>query len=111
MGYYTYHELKVIQPNTKEAKLTEFLDGGDHHHDAIGELSEYGDNLWDDSVKWYDREKDMSEYSKRYPDILFQIDGNGEEADDIWREYWKEGKVQHEDCQFVFGTYDETKLK
>ena len=53
----------------------------------------------------------MKIYSKRYPDIIFKISGDGEENHDIWEEYWKNGKVQHEDCQFVFSPYDESKLK
>ena len=82
MGYRTYHTLTVIP------------DIHGNHAENIGVLSKYGNDVWDDEVKWYDCEADMREYSKKYPDLLFIIDGRGEESDDVWRHWYRNGAVQ-----------------
>ena len=82
MGYRTYHSLTVI-PDIQ----------GDHKAN-IGILSKYGDELWTDEQKWYDEESDMLAYSKRYPGLLFIVDGQGEENTDIWRHWYFNGVMQ-----------------
>jgi len=47
-----------------------------------------------DEAKWYDHGENMKALSKKWPKILFQLDGDGEESGDVWREYWLDGKVQ-----------------
>lgn len=64
-----------------------------------------------DSCKWYDHEKDLAEFSKIYPDVLFQLSGEGEESGDIWKKYFVNGKMQRCPVEMTFEPFDETKLE
>lgn len=64
----------------------------------------------EDSCKWYEHERDMREFSKKFPDVLFKLYGEGEEAGDIWRKYFKNGKMQSCHAQITFEPFDESKL-
>jgi hypothetical protein len=90
MGYYTRYEFVSAE-------------GGDAQaiKECIETVSDYG-NLFDDSCKWYDHEKDMSEVSKRFPNVLIRIDGEGEEAGDVWRLAAKNGRVEKIAAELVF---------
>ena len=62
------------------------------------------------NAKWYSFEQDMKEISSLFPDILFTVEGNGDEQDDIWIAYFKYGKMQMEQAKITFGEFDENKL-
>ncbi len=102
MGYYTYYELEVVGG---EKKAEDYVN-------EIGEISGYTgeEGPFYDTVKWYDHEKDMKTMSQRYPDVLFILSGDGEESDDFWKEYHKNGKVQRVKGSLVYPEFDETKL-
>ncbi len=53
----------------------------------------------------------MIRLSKQYPDYVFQLDGDGEESDDFWRTYYKNGKKQEVDVKRVYGEYNPDELK
>lgn len=106
MGYYTYYSLEVL--------------GTDNVDEIIDELREFSvgasyaiDNLGDSqgSEKWYDNEKDMKEFSKKHPEVLFKLKGDGEETDDNWVQYFKNGKTQFCMGEIVYKEFDESKLK
>jgi len=109
MGYYTRYTLTTInnseywQPEHDEAikYISEQLEGY-----AINE-----DGTTSDSCKWYHHEDDMKKFSKKYPDIVFVLDGEGEDSGDIWRLYVKNGKIFKSFANIVFDEYDESKLK
>lgn len=46
------------------------------------------------AVKWRYHEKDMIEISKQFPDMVFQLRGQGEDHDDLWQKYFQNG-----DCE------------
>lgn len=46
-----------------------------------------------ESLKWYEHEEEMVELSKRYPTMVFILDGDGEEQGDIWRKFFLNGKM------------------
>ena len=83
MGYYTHYTLET-----------------DHEHDmekfeaAIREVSGYGCNMFEESIKWYDHEKDMLAVSKQFPDVTFFLTGTGEESTDLWAQWFKNGEVK-----------------
>lgn len=62
-------------------------------------------------AKWYDYEKDMTLLSARFCGILFELYGDGEDAEDIWVQYFKNGMTQYCPGEIVFDDYDEGKLK
>lgn len=107
MGYYTTFRLSVrngevteeMQTKLKEIKPEYFID-----HD-MEDLLEGGYE-----EKWYDWEEDLIKLSKAFPTEVFELSGDGEEREDMWRAYFKNGKVQIERAEIRIGEYDETKL-
>ena len=86
MGYYTNYKITVFEGNRE---VTEF------DYPNFSELELYGGSIsiqdlvddTADSCKWYDHEEEMIIYSKKFPDLLFVLDGDGEESGDIWRKF------------------------
>jgi len=62
------------------------------------------------NAKWYDWEEDMCLLSKRFPEILFCLHGNGEGDDDMWDAYFFEGKSQHCPAVITYDDFDPSKL-
>lgn len=99
MGYYTRFELAVIS-------------GGDYETDyeeAVREQVDY--NPFDDETKWYDFEKDMREVSKQHPNVLLELSGEGEENGDLWKAYFKDGKMQMCKAHITYDNFDEAQLQ
>jgi len=93
MGYYTYHQLTTSDADEVDVHGDK-LHRQDMHKGEIGALTGYGPNLWQDSAKWYDCDEDMCHYSQRYPDVVFTLDGDGEEPGDILTKWFKNGRMQ-----------------
>lgn len=100
MGYYTHHTLTILEGDTET-----------DHATNIGELSEYGDSLWEEPQKWYDMDDNMIEYSKRYPDTVFELFLEGEESGDIGYTYYQNGKSQECPGIITYAPFDKSKLK
>ena len=100
MGYYTTHKLEIISGNDN---VTDYIE-------EIGELSGYGDGLFEGESKWHDHEGHMREYSLSHPKTLFKLSGVGEEHGDYWHEYYKSGKMQRIKGEIVYASFDESKL-
>lgn len=83
MGYYTKYEL-------------EYVKNGDHGDvaSAINTISGYNDPFGD-SCKWYYCHDDMRKVSLMFPGAEIMISGNGEEAPDFWRAWFKDGKMKY----------------
>lgn len=111
MGYYTRHEMELV-PYGEEL----------NKNDAINiarDLNEISGYTWhaydngievDDEMKWYDHDKDMIKLSLMYPDILFKLEGEGEEQGDHWKNYYMNGKVQKTRAQITFEDFDPNKM-
>ncbi|CAM3634827.1 hypothetical protein [Mesobacillus zeae] len=108
MGYYTSYTLKVHEGERRiQDILAEEFDNGEFDLEYI--LDEDGNPY--DSCKWYDHEKDMRSFSKLYPDVTFVLSGEGEEAGDLWKKYFRNGKM-HECSVFItYEAFDESKLR
>ena len=106
MGYYTSFKLEVLQnekalpPNWRE---------------EIGGLSGYGesflDSEWTEDCKWYESENNMAEFSRKYPTVLFELEGIGEEQEDHWKAYFLNGQTQRCQAKITFDKFDKKKLK
>lgn len=98
MGYYTYHELAV-------KGISAEID----HEKEISDSTSY-DDCFDHAIKWYEHEEDMRAYSAWHPDLIFELKGEGEEAGDLWIEYYKNGKMQRCEAQIMYAKFDESEL-
>ena len=138
MGYYTTYNLHIDTPHIRisdeeilkelkqkiskerELELLDILrnkisaediikDFRNTYEDANYAIDE--DGCCNESCKWYDHEKELLEFSKKYPSVLFILEGEGEESGDIWKKYFKNGKAQYAKAKLIFEEYDEKKLK
>ena len=65
----------------------------------------------EDTCKWYDHEKEVKSFSKKFPKVLFMLSGEGEESGDIWKKFFLNGKMQVTKARLVFDEFDASKLK
>ena len=83
MGYYTDFSLSVYGSASDEAMK------------ALKAASGYS---WDDhqlyNSTWYDWDDHLSNVSASFPDVLFILDGAGEENPDLWRAWAMGGEVE-----------------
>jgi hypothetical protein len=103
MGYYTEYSLNVLNAETKETHP--------HEIEVIKELieqckeAEYALSIngsTKEASKWYSRDIDLREFSKKYPSLLFELYGEGEDGGDLWREYYLNGKMQRDKAQLTY---------
>lgn len=102
MGYYTDYKLETNKQVDTD-KLVEDLESVTGYS-WDSSLEHYG-------IKWYDALDHMKTISTMYPDVLFTLDGEGEESGDIWTAYFKNGKMQYEKAVIQTMPFDESKLK
>ena len=117
MGYYTNYKLELIGENgssllaaTKAAeKMIESLDGIEFLGSDIPVRS---------GIYWYGKyfdvgagEKEIVSLSKDYPDVLFQVTGDGEDSDDFWREYIQNGKTGWTPGVISYEPFDQVEMK
>jgi len=98
MGYNTDYTLTT---DTKLENTKKFSD-------KFTDITDY--YLEELSGKWYDWNEDMIKISKLYPDTLFTLHGDGEESEDIWTHYFKNGKSQNAKAKITIESFDESKL-
>lgn len=84
MGYYTNYRLYVPDVDPIVA---------DDLQREIDKMNVFQDNDVKSNYlyaydKWYDYEKDMCILSKRFPEILFELSGEGDDSDDLWITYF-----------------------
>jgi hypothetical protein len=101
MGYLTNFELEVTSNK---------YDGNDIIDNFIRENTSAEFALEGEAIKWYDHEKDLKDFSKKYPDEIFTLTGIGEEFPDAWKLYVKNGKSQLCKAEITYPKFDESKL-
>ena len=97
MGYYTYYDLQVL--NEDKIAPEEITKASHRLAEMMGDdpkSSEYDDFRWIsyDSMKWYDHEDHMQTLAYEFPNMLFALEGHGEEWGDMWIKYFQ-GKRCH----------------
>lgn len=106
MGYQTNYSLKS-SPKIEESILIDQLEVI-----TLYSFDEYSGDICLDA-KWYDHEDHMKSLSKVYPDVLFTLHGEGEDEDDKWNKYFKNGKMQacYAEITIVYEPFNEAELK
>ena len=94
MGYDTHYKFRTLEVGPSEGELIEEVASAE---EAFRQECERSDNFefafGGDRCTWYDHESDMLEVSKRHSHLVFVLDGNGDEGDDVWRKYFFRGSV------------------
>lgn len=62
-------------------------------------------------AKWYEHEEDMDLLSKKFVGVLFELHGNGELNDDMWIEYFLNGKHQRCAAKITFDPFNEDEME
>ena len=93
MSYYTYLSIEIDREEPTVEQVAE----------TVGKVTNDTDvAFWrsaltgETEVKWYDGTADMKQVSRRYPEAVLTLRGEGEDPDDRWVEYHKNGRVQVE---------------
>lgn len=103
MGYYSEHSLSVIKGD--DSLIQSFREESDN---AMYAFSENGDCK--QRCKWYSAEKELIDFSKKHSETLFLLEVKGEENEDIWKLYVRNGKKQMCKAILTFEEYNEQKL-
>ena len=108
MGYYTSYVLTVHDATPEESEEIKELVCD---VDRPWFMERWDKDIYTSYDTWYDYDEDMLALSKQYPTVLFELYGDGEETDDIWYTYYKNGLIQRCPAKITFDPYDEAKLK
>lgn len=102
MGYYTEYTISAVNAPERE----------DEFQDALEAITGFHmDFDWNDRCKWYSHQEHMKELSLLYPDVLFKLEGEGEESGDLWIMYFQNGKQQICRATITYEDFDESKLE
>ena len=105
MGYYTYHKL-TIEP--KDEKLLAQIITAIESESYEVRQALAGDS---ESMKWYSHDEDMRELSKKWPNVIFHLEGEGEDNEDIWVATYQNGRCHHRHAKIVIDPFDPEKLE
>ena len=101
MGYYTWYTLDIIKdPDNQEEQFWEELDKTTGFAE---DFSKYGGS----EAKWYNWESDMKELSKKFPKMMFRLEGTGEEQFDVWDCHFCNGRSYYRKIQTYWEPFDE----
>ena len=109
MGYYTRYELVPLDSVLDVKDIIEKIREVRGADDEVAETLEYVLN--EGSTKWYEHDEDMKAVSLLFPGVLFELSGEGEESGDLWRTYYKDGKMQHSPANTSYPPYNEALLR
>lgn len=126
MGYYTNYNLHVVGIEGTDAKdetqvrklknpeynnFVQWMKNGE-----TGSLASSIYVFWREKektkhCKWYEHEQDMKSVSEQFPNLIFMLEGAGEDATDLWKKFFKNGNMQTCYAKIVYDDYDPNKLK
>lgn len=101
MGYNTRYTLSYVGADQLDSAAIELAK----------ETIDEGYDPFEEGCRWYDHDVDMRNLSREYPTLLFTLEGEGEEAGDLWKKYYNNGRVQVAKAKITFDEFDEKKLK
>jgi len=99
MGYYTTYTLEYKSADG-------WTDG---YQCALRNIVGY--NTLGMETKWYSFKEDMITLSRKFPDTVFCLSGEGESFPDFWKSYFINGKSQHCKGELTFEEFNINKLK
>lgn len=103
--------LELIKSGEKEPKIdSDFIidDLRCNNENARYAFDENG--FGEEGCKWYSYDDDMRKFSQKYPKWLFILEGIGEEHEDMWVNYYLNGKCQKIKAKIIFDQFDIEKL-
>lgn len=111
MGYHTCYTLSISGANgTDQERIREMLANLGVLGYALHEESgiEY---IAQDPVNWFGHDGDMLEISRKFPQVLFSLHGEGESNDDIWESHYLDGKTYTQHAIITIPPFNPALLK
>lgn len=103
MGYYTRYSLSWTnqgwvppEGTTLDGLVGDYID--EHEH---GRVMRRDGRAEEPSLQWHDCDADMAALSRAFPRVLFHLEGEGDEAGDIWDLYALDGMIQQHQAKVV----------
>ena len=98
MGYYTCYSLEVKGATQEQVKkITEWI-AEKHLYGLYGSPYKFEDGTYQyeclESMKWYSYEEDITALSTTMPNATFKLHGDGEDEEDKWYMYFKNGESE-----------------
>ena len=108
MGYYTKFDLTAqhrdtwmaVDPETEKEMAVDLW--ANYINSGCSWTPQTFEVVFEEEMKWYNCEHDMFEFSKKYPDYIFLLEGVGEEFDDQWRLYVCNGVMEKIRAKIIF---------
>jgi len=115
LGYYTQYELKVSNFGESKNGIIDHISTKELSDIIFMILSTDPDSksfefVSNDRIKWYTFKEDMVELSLMFPDVLFELKGEGEEFPDLWVAYFKKGMMQCSKAKIRYPKFKESSL-
>jgi hypothetical protein len=107
MGYYTDFRLSVegsgpVYDKLMAEKDKVIISPGDYDWNFGRWISDH----YSENAKWYDWEDDMKSLSSEWPNVLFILEGSGENPGDMWKAWFRNGAMHKIEAKIVFETID-----
>jgi len=107
LSYQTTYTLEYSnRGNTEFNTYLEILDTPE----AVVEKVLKKEYIFNGEGSWRGFDSDMMQVSAKFPNVLFTLTGAGEEADDLWRAYFLDGKMQYVNAEIYYPPFDAEKL-
>jgi hypothetical protein len=104
MGYYTHYTIRITGADNAN-QMTEIAEKLGLSEEGY-EISDEGTKLSTDfDDKWYGWKDQFLRVSRSYPRVLFEVDGKGEENDDLWKARIRNGESEVIHAKIVFGEF------
>lgn len=101
MGYDTYVTISMSTPDYKDVGEQMLMEIKDYFKNKMDfEFEDWGQEISLGDCRWYGMDEEMYAMSTRFRKVLFTIYGDGDDADDIWYEYWLDGACQTTGVRF-----------
>lgn len=103
MGYYTDVYIRLENEDGSDAsedKVSAFLKSLEDTTDCMFHTYDwiFMGNLFqianEEPFKWYDRDEDFIDISKRFPNLVITVLGFGEDREDMWWQHFKNGVTE-----------------
>lgn len=79
---------------------------------AVLEQTEWWSSIEDgEAQKWYSRHTDIREVAMQFPDVVFTLQGHGENATDMWRTYFQADFCYTVKAVITYPEFDPDKLE
>ena len=112
MGYMTFYTLVVGDEGQEisDKRREEILAWLEHDENFSSELEDFHESGMNGYKKWHEHEGDVLRLSRKFPEVLFVLWGEGEEPEDLWKCYYLGGRVQEAPARVEYPPFDPHEL-